>query len=433
MFLSLCRGTLAAQTAPFYAEIQLPELSRLLEQARESAPTLVSQSFAQQEASARLDAAKADYYPRLDMGANFGLTRNTYAQGTYPDEQNAALGFNARVSRPLYHWGAIQAKIRQASLDFSNETLQRVFVLRQIKRGLRADYLSLLLNRLSIENLRLRRQIAEDNAARLASDRAQGILTNITAEQAEINIAQDALNLEQLENQQSRILADFRRTVGWNEPLQLDQPPPRPDISGILAWVEQGRAQGLDAWVSDSIEVKRRQNLIERERQELIRIKAAQRPLINFTTSIGQSQRNTSAANNVETISTFIGLDVSWNVFDGFQTSARKRESLLRQRRLERQLESYQSELRSQAINIVDQIAFLARQFQLDERRAALQEQAFTFQQRDADEGRTSPQVFRQQQLGMQESRLATFRMRVQLLLALNDYLDLTLPVYVGD
>ena len=422
---------LLAQTTPTYPEVFLPELTQILEQARERAPVLVAQAIAQQEATARLDAAKAAYYPRLDFGGNFGLTRNTYVDGVYPDEQTTGVAFNARVTRPIYHWGAIDAKIRQASLDFSNESLQRVFILRQIKRGLRADYLTLLLNQSSLEILQLRRQITADNATRTASDRQQGALSAMASEQAEINLAQDVLNLEQVDSDQKRIVADFKRNVGWEVPLRLDVPPPRPDAAALLAWAEQTRARGLDTWLADHAEVKRRENLIERERAELIRIKSNQRPLLNFTASIGQGQRNTSAANNVATLSTFIGIDATWNVFDGFETSARKRESQLRQRRLERQLEAYRAELRAQAANVVEQIGFFARQYQLDERRAALSEQTFLIQKREMDEGRVSAPVFRQQQLAVQESRLGELRVRVRLLLALNDYLDLTLPAAV--
>lgn len=423
----------ASVAQPTYPETDLPELARLLEAAREKSPALVAQALAQQEATARLDAAKSANYPRFDLGGNLGFTRDTYLDGNYPDEDKFGVNFNARLSRPLYHWGAIEAKIHQASLDYDNEGLQRVFILRQIKRGLRSDYLTLLLNQSSLEILRLRRQITDDKAARTAADRAQGTLSTMAGEQAAIDLSQDVLNIEQLEADQTRIVADFKRNLGWEAPLRLDASLPRPDPTALLAWVEQIRARGLDAWVADHGEVKRRENLLARERDELIRIKANQRPLLNFAASAGQNQRNTSAANNVATLTYFIGIDASWNVFDGGETSARKRESLLRQRRIEGQLEAYRAELRAQAINVVDQIAFLTRQFQLDERLAALVDQTFANQQREASEGRTSAQGFRQQQLAAQEGRLAAQRTRVRLLLALNDYLDLTLPAVVGE
>ena len=415
-----------------YPEADIPELARLLDQAREKSPALVAQAIAQEESTARLAGAKAAYYPRIDLGGQFGLTQTTYANGAYPDEQTVGLAFNATVTRPLYHWGAIEATIQQARLDFKNEELQRVFILRQVKRSLRADYLSLLINQSTLQNLRLRRQITEDNIGRARSDKEQGSVSAMTSEQANLNLSQGLIDIEQVEAEQNRIFADYKRNLGWDAPLALDLPIPLPDAAALLAWTEQTRTQGVDAWLQDNSEVQRRKNLIAREKEELIRVKSGQRPNFNLTASAGQNQRNTAAQNNVEAISYFIGVGMNWNVFDGFATSAKKRETLLRQRRLERQLEAFRAELQAQSTNLLTQIGFIARQLQIDQRRADLSTQSFGLQQRDQKEGRIAEQAFRSIQLGYNESQIPALRTRVRLLLAINDYLDLTLPASVS-
>jgi outer membrane protein TolC len=154
--------------------------------------------------------------------------------------------------------------------------------------------------------------------------------------------------------------------------------------------------------------------------------------LFNLTGSVTQEQRNTSAQNNVEAVSYFIGIGMTWNVFDGFSTSARKRETLLRERRLERQLEAYRGELRAQSVVVVSQIGFIARQLQIDQRRAELSTQSFGVQEREANEGRISAQAFRSVQVSQNEAQQTATRTRVRLLLAINDYLDLTLPAAVN-
>jgi outer membrane protein TolC len=161
-------------------------------------------------------------------------------------------------------------------------------------------------------------------------------------------------------------------------------------------------------------------------------VKAGQRPLINLTAGVGQDQRNTSAANNVEAMTYFVGIGMSWNVFDGFATSAKKRETLLRERRMERDLEAYRAELRSQGVTVVAQIGFIARQLQIDQRRAELATQSFELQERDAKDGRISAQAFRSVQVAHNEAQQTASRTRVRLLLAINDYLDLTLPASVN-
>jgi len=427
----VCVCSLSA-TSIQYPEADLPELAKLLEQAREKAPALVGQSFAQQESTARLDAAKAAYYPRLDLGGLLGYTYTQYSTGAYPDETHFGLGFNATATRPLYHWGAIEATIQQARLDFKNEELQRVFLLRQIKRTLRADYLTLLVNQQTLQTLRLRRQITADGIARAQADQTQGVVSAVDSEQANLSLSQGLIDIELVEAEQQRILADYKRNIGWDAPLALDQPVPNPDAAAVIAWVEHTRSNGLDSWLQDNGEVMRRQNLIAREKEELIRVKAGQRPLINLTASVGQDQRNTSAANNVSAMSYFVGIGMSWNVFDGFATSAKKRETLLRERRMERDLEAYRAELRSQSMTVVTQIGFIARQLQIDQRRAELSAQSFSLQERDAKDGRISEQAFRSVQVANNEAQQTASRTRVRLLLAINDYLDLTLPASVN-
>jgi outer membrane protein TolC len=415
-----------------YPEADLPELASLLEQAREKAPVLVAQGLAQQESTARLAAAKGAYYPRFDLGGQFGLTRTTYTDGSLKDENRMGLGFGASVTRPLYHWGAIEATIQQARLDFKNEELQRVFLLRQIKRSLRADYLTLLVNQETLQALRLRRQITADGIARSQADKDQGAVSALAAEQADLALSQGLIDIEQVEAEQTRILADYKRTLGWDAPLALDKPVPNPDPAAVIAWAAQTRASGLDGWLNDNSEVLRRQNLVAREREELIKVKAGQRPQLNLTGSVIQEQRNTAAKNNVEAVSYFVGIGMTWNVFDGFATAAKKRETLLRERRLERQLEAYRAELRAQSVVVVTQIGFIARQLQIDQRRAELSTQSFSTQQTEAKEGRIAPQAFRGVQLAHHETQQAVSRTRVRLLLAINDYLDLTLPASVN-
>jgi outer membrane protein TolC len=420
-----------AQSSPFYVEAELPELGQLLEQARANAPALVTNAIAQQESLARLDAAKAAYYPRFDLYSTIGGRQTNYALEAVKDENSAGANFNAVIRRPLYHWGAIEARIKQARLDQANEDLQRVLILRQIKRGLRANYLTLLINQIAIDNLRLRRQIASSQISGLGEDQKSGQLSSLDAAQLSLNQEQSLLDIEYLEGDQKRILASYKRDLGWDAVLQLDKPIPPIDAVAIIAWVEKTRAVGLTAWTQDQAEVRRRMNMVEREKAELVWVKSRQRPLINLSVSASQDQRNVGLENNVNAVTYFAGLEVTWNVFDGFETSARVRESNLRMRRYERQLEAYRAELTAQAYDVLNTIYFQARQLTLNEKRAQATELGYRSAVQDASEGRLSAQSLRERQLNAREYSLNVLRTRITLLLALNDYLDLTLPAAI--
>lgn len=432
-FLALvyCVLPVSLHATPTYPEANIPELSTLLEKAGANAPALVAQALARDESLARLDVARAAYYPRVDIQSNAGFRQTRYEVDGVESENSAGANFYAVIRRPLYHWGAIAARIKQARLDQSNEDLQRVLILRQIKRGIRANYLNLIVNQATLKSLRERRASAETEISRLRGDADAGTVSTLDAAQLQLNQQQTLIDIDYHESQQERIRASFQREIGWDAPLTLDQALPSPDANALLAWIEQARASGSLVWVGDHAEVLRRQNLVARERAELTWITSRQRPLVNISASAVRDQRNVAGENNADAMTYFAGLEISWNVFDGFETSARKREASARMRRYERQLEAYCAELAAQAGDVLNTISLQLRQLQLNDTRASIATQSLTSAESDAAEGRLSAQALRERRIGAQETELNALRTRVTLLLALNDYLDLTLPVAV--
>ena len=416
-----------ASTPATYPEDSLPELAQILKTVPDKAPELIARSLEQQESTARLKQAKAAYYPRLDLNGNLGYRLSTYSENQ-PDEDSFGITGNATIRRPLYHWGAIEARIRQARLDFKNENLLGALALRRIQRSIRADYLSLLVNQTALRNARLRRQLNEERANLLRTNAASGTISTQESARTNLNLSQALMDIEQLEADQTRILATYRRNLGWDAPLALDTPVPAVSTTAILTWIEQTRAASNSDWISVNAETLHRTNLVEREKAERVRIIANQRPLFNFAASVGQGQSNTATQNNVNTLTYFAGIDVSWNIFDGFETRQRKLESTLRQRRLENNLSAFQSELAAQAADTLTQLNFQARRLDLEQQRFDLSRDSFASNQRELNEGRLTPSAYREKQLSLQDEELALNTARAALLMGITDYLDLVTP-----
>lgn len=419
---------LAAAVPVAYPESQLPELAAILAAVPAKAPDLILKSIEQEESVARLNQAKSGYYPRLDLKANFGYQKNIY-EGSQPDTDDFGLGYSAILRRPLFHWGAIEARIKQARLDFSNEGLARELTLRSINRGIRADYLALLVNQSALRQAKLRREQLSEQGKSLRANLAAGLLGTTETEQNDLALASSLLDIEQLETEQARIAASYRRTIGWDAPLALDSVLPPAATADILAWIETTRRAHGEDWIPVHAGVLSRRNLIEREKQEFTRITAQQRPLLNLAASAGQGQSNTAARDNVGTFTYFAGLDVSWNIFDGFETRHRRIESNLRRRRAETELNSFQATLAAEAAKLLDTLSLQTRRLDLEQRRLVLARSAFTSQQRDFEQGRLAAQAYREKQLTLQDAELTALRNHASLLMAFTDYLDLTTPV----
>lgn len=419
---------LRAAPAASYPEASLPELAKILQTVPDKAPELVARSLEQEESTARLKQARAAYYPRLDLNGNFGY-RYTVYDNNQPDEDKFGATYNATLRRPLYHWGAIEARIRQARLDYKNESILSALALRRIQRSIRADYLSLLVNQTALRNAKLRRQVNEERAAALRANAASGTVSSLESERTQLGLREALMDIEQLEADQQRILATYRRNLGWDAPLALDAPVPAPSIADILLWIDEVRAAKNADWIARNGETLHRANLVEREKAERVRIVANQRPLFNFAASVGQGQSNTSTANNVGTLTYFAGIDMSWNIFDGFETRQRKLESKLRQRRLENDLSAFREELAAQAANTVTELSFQARRLDLEQQRFNLTRDSISSSKRDFDEGRLAPATYRERQLASFDEELSLVTHRAALLMGITDYLDLVTPV----
>jgi outer membrane protein TolC len=414
-----------AATPVDYPESRLPELAAILAAVPAKAPELILKSIEQEESVARLEQARSGYYPRLDLRANFGYQRNEY-EGNLPATDDIGLGYSAVLRRPLFHWGAIEARIRQARLDFANEGLARDLALRAVNRGIRADYLALLVNQSALRLAALRREQLAEQGKALRANLAAGLIGGTETEQNDLALSSALLDIEQLEADQARILARYRRTIGWDAPLALDTALAPVVAADILAWIDTARHTRADDWIATHAEVLRRRNLIEREKSEFTRITSQQRPLINVSASVGQGQSNTAARNNVGTFSYFAGVDVSWNIFDGFETRQRRVESALRRRRAETELSAFQATLAAEAATLLDTLSFQTRRLDLEQRRLVLARATFASQQREFETGLLATATFREKQLALRDAELAALRNHAALLMAFTDYLDLT-------
>ena len=409
-------------------EEHLPELKKLLIAAEQQAPQLIEQSITEQEAEERLKRAKAAYYPRLDLNSNLGLRQTSYDAPGVEDESSGGVTFHASITRPIYHWGAIEAQIQQARLDNESEELHRGIILRQIKRGIRADYLSLLINKVNLRHLELQKKIAESDLEQFASQSELGRISNIDANLAEVNLNQHLMNIERAQVDQARIMTSFQRKTGYTEALSLKKTIPMPDLEQIEAYLAREEAKPSSAWTSQHGEVRRLENRIRREKEELTRIKAQQRPIINFAAYASQDQRNVGAENNVDAITYFVGLNVHWNIFDGFSTSASKRESQLRARRYEVSLNNYKNEITAQAEQVLQQIAYQTKLVRLEVLRAELHAARYSSKHSESKSGRVSTKELHAHELNKSGADLNLIRAQSVLLLMLNDYLDLVTP-----
>lgn len=408
-------------------ESQLPQLRAILQSAAENAPELLEEEFLRKEAGQRLLQAKADYYPSLDLSADLGY-RKDFRESGAENTNSFGLTYSARLTRPLYHWGAIEARIEQARIDDDIEALNYLENTQEIYRALRSDYLSILLNESALEAENLRKTSLEKEIERLKIEYDAGNISEFSYKAKELDLKSSLLILDQLERDQQRIVQNFKNNAGWETPLDLSSYVPAHDPAALAAWLEAEETNRSRYWTEQSIDIQIVRNEIEDQEEELTIIKARQRPLLNFSASASQNQSNTSTRNNVDTLSLFAGFDVEWNVFDGFRTKYQLIEAKLKKRRLEAKLDRITIDLLNDQSRMLNEIKFKAQQTDVLNSRLELEQRDFENSKRNSEQGRLSENQLRQAEIKLAETKLAAMTARAELLMHLSDYNDLTVP-----
>jgi outer membrane protein TolC len=417
-------SALDTETQPLRAEELLPELQSILDSAKDHAPRLIEEGFIREEGQQRLKQAKSRYYPSIDLGADLGIRQRYRSEGE--DDTNFGLNFSARLSRPLYHWGALEARIEQARIDNDSDTLNYFENVRGIQRQIRADYLSLLLNQILLRNENIRRTQLSDELEKLELDFKSGTISEIDYQSTQLDLQDSLLQISKLERNQQRISSNFRETAGWERPILAATGIPPFEINELKKWHSAQTDATGPLWLDGHRDAQLVMNELRRENETLAIIKAQQRPLVNFTASASQDQTNTATANDVDTLSLFAGITVRWNIFDGWLTKHQKIESKLKHRRLESKLERIKTELKLEKSRMLDLIHHQMQSADHLERRHELELKRFANTRADHAAGRLTQADLRSTELSLNDLELELMTARANLLMQVSDYYDLT-------
>ena len=413
----------AVERPPLPEEL-FPELSSILEAAQANAPDLVEGSLLKQEADERLFQAKSEYYPNLSINSNIGQRNDYRDEGE--DKEDLGVNYSANLKRPIYHWGAIESKIEQARIDNRIANLYYLNNLQKIERQLRQNYITLLLNQASLRNENNRRSNLQKEFEATRVNYQSGKVSELAFHTVELDLESSLLSIDHLEQQQTRIRESFRSAAGWNQPIKLEATIPELNISNLQAWHEEQYNKLNGSWVNGTYELGLTRNAILKQEEQLTIIQARQRPLVNFAASATQRQTNTAQQDNVDTLTLFAGINISWNIFDGMQTKHEKIEATLRKRRLENTLSTKTTQLRESASMQLDTLDYNIKNLALMERRFSIKKSSFTIKQDDSRNGRISSTDLETERAQLNEFEHSIMLARAKLLIEISDYIDLT-------
>lgn len=359
-----------------FAEDLFPELHSLMGSAVREAPEVRMAELRLEEGAGIRDLAFARENLRIWSTARIAASYEM--REDIDDDFEGDYYFNLTASKPLYEWGNIKRRKAIAEKHFAARNLDYRQQLAGELMDLRRAYLKWLL-------MSERKRVLEQSVGALESlVGAQRELAEAgrTAEQEvlalETRLLENREALAWVDNAQRREMRQMEILTGRRpgelnlkaaslsviEPIDLD-------ALEEMADLVQSKGGGLE-----ETGLKRLKLLEEAESEQLAVLDKANWPTVNFVTGVNSDRLDSiNRIESVERVRFFAGLQVDWNLFDGWQAKARKRSVYARKRMHALSQDQVEAEVSRETESLLSEIEYLIKQTEARMKRQKLLEQ----------------------------------------------------------
>jgi outer membrane protein TolC len=375
----------AALEIPFAEEL-FPDLAVLVEAAGREGIDLRLADFRIEERLGDLDAARARRLPNARLYAR--VSGSYVTREDIDDEFRGSMDASFQVVQPLLHWGRLQRQEAIAGhwVAIEEQESERLGV--AYLMDLRRDYLHW---RLMLERREILRKSIEVSSSFVEARRR--MLEAGDSSEHEVLEMETRL----LENQESlawveRMIVDLGQRIARRsglDPTGLPgESPPleviRPLADEAFAELERRCGQwGAGARVSLDHAWDLRGAV---EQEHLSILDKRHWPVFDFVAGVFTDQLEAvNVDDTVMRVGYFAGVQVNWNVFDGWETNALKRSTLARKRAHELRREDSLGQRASRAATLLAELRLNRSQIEVREKRQGLIERRTQLLRQQAD------------------------------------------------
>ncbi len=399
------------------ALLRIPEtlidgLQPLTAKALETSPVVIDARLKALAAAAREEESRSLTRPHV----------NVYGSGGYRASDANRTGsfqtyYNALAEQPLWHWNSLDnqkrvAQIQRQLADNDYDEARRTLVL-----DIRRRYLDLVLQKLdtaetdaACERLSSHLKASRDQAAR-----GQVSADLLTAEELDVKSAEVARDRKREAFQ--RALRAFAVLNGLPSFSPDGLPAQIPGVSTELVTLLAPAAPAPAAQGAPPAALARAQGELTAARLNKDITRVRNFPMVNL--AAGANQDQTSGADQTAVLSYYSGVNVNWNIFDGFATRAAVRQAKVLVRQSERALDDARTQLAQDLADGSTDVTLTVKELQIAEERFA---QTSSRQQVDEDlrkSGRLADAEWQTRRGAAQVERANLYRLRGGLILLL--------------
>jgi outer membrane protein TolC len=410
-----------------------PQLDAILKKAVQQSPRMLSRALDLEMAENNRIAARSGMLPSISAYYSYYKSRDKLSYlypgsipSTITEYSPTKTPYAVSLSQPLFHWGALQDNARIGEIQQSIAQGQYREAYRLLAQSLRAEYLRLILLKLSAKRAGYYQETAasqlkkdEERLTKKVISDAEIFGVRLNAERAQIALERAEFDLENARSSFAR-LAGLGATFTNNDiPDSIPETAPAPNglnqaLAGFLAQKDP---------VSSEAITLRKQLEVENLTYAMARTRLW--PKLGFTMGISQSEEanyyGTGAKYLVE--SKYAGISVNWTIFDGFAAGAALRNSLARRRVLENDYRQLTERLGQDAQMQVKLAEFSARSMSITDRLLVSGEGNLRSKDEEFRRGVRAEADVNAAQLGLYDAQIAAYGARRDYLLSVGDFL----------
>jgi outer membrane protein len=357
---------------PLLLESVSPQLSGILQQALSQSPRMMIRNANAAAAYADMQTARSARLPTVGGSASFQKSREDRGDlfGSIPTDRTY---YNFSIDQVLFKWGEVARNIQNAEIRLAIDEGETRKAYALLASEVRTAYIDLVRARRGLERARFALSLNESDLKEIREKRDQNLASDFDVYNAELTQQYGSYNAGIAEDRFQVASATLSRLTGTPR-LSFEEVPndiPTPAIGDDAEIIVRGVAQFLSDAEPTNIELIAALENLKIQQNNLKNTEVSLRP--KFTVSAGVSlddqAYSRSVADRYQVESQYVGINLSWSIFDGFATKRRVRSHLSKIRASEIRIENMRRELIDNVESHARLLKTLALAVVIDERK----------------------------------------------------------------
>jgi outer membrane protein TolC len=420
-------STLSANDLPRMPEQVFPALDAVLKDALKQSPRMLLKQLDLTIAEGDLTQAKAGLYPSVG-----GFYQESKTKDKRQDRPGQLLNstktyYSLSLTQPIFHWGERKnnAKIGEIREKIAEKQYREGY--RLLAQEIRDAYLSMIAAKCQLASARFSRTLA-DEALRLGEDRVnKKVIAEGEIFQTRVASEQAGLAVERLESGYAEAKHAYATLTGLPEPDDDQIPDTIPaleynkdEIGRLL-----GGFLGQKEPVTPAIDILHQQIDVsdlsyKNSRKTLL-------PKLNLVAGISQDEQSytLNPGDKYGVLSKYVGLQVTWTIFDGFASRGAIKSALARKRQAAQNYQIAVDALQHNAQVAARGIDLAYRQMALNDRLLDNSLQFLKYRRDNFKDGRASETDVNNAQAGYNSALVSANSARQDYLLRVSAFVSL--------